>query len=263
MRRPIPFRPSLFFRSLLGKRAAPNANIVAPVRDVDDVHNTTPETDDELHQCWNRVRAHLQTDAAWSTTRLGLYFRTLCVPPALYLAGLARMHEHFDVSSMRALHPEKEPDLAAAMDFATRAGEAALLLYRRNPGALDPDELRGQEQAQTHFMACVVDLANRGMHHTSMDDLRFLALTATVRHGASAPGRDWELLLAEEIRWCLAAHPIVQAALMQKYPGTAPYLREFALLCELVPPLDAMHRVWYPRLEQDCLVYALPDGATL
>lgn len=232
-------------------------------RDSEDFHENTPINDDAIRQCWNRVRAQLQTDAAWSTARLGLYFRTVCVPPAIYLSGLSRMSQHFDVSCMRALHPDRDSGLAATMDFATRAGTAALLLYRRMPGILEPDELAGQELAQTHFMASVVDLANRGMHHTSMDELRFLALAATFRRGASAPGRDWKILLAEEPRWCLAATPAVRPTLMQAYPETVPYFMEFAMMRELVPTLDALQRVWYPPSKEDSTVYALPDGTAL
>lgn len=260
MRRSI---TSLLFRFFLNKSTIQHEKQVAPARDLDAFHESTPETDEDLRQCWSRVRAQLQTDASWSAARLGLYFRTVCTPPALYLAGLARMSQHLDVSCMQVLDSGKEPTLAATMDFATRAGQASLLLYRRTPGALGPQELAEQEQAQTHFMASVVDLANRGVHHTSTDDLRFLALAATFRRGASAPGRDWTLLLAEEPRWCLAAFPQVRPALMQAHPQTASYFREFDMLRELVPTLDALHRVWYPPGEDESTVYALPDGAAL
>ena len=97
------------------------------------------------------------------------------------------MAHNFELSSMQVVHPKKEPELAQTMAFATRAGAAALLLYRRIPGTMEPRELAPQEQAQAHYMASVVDLANRGQYATSMNDLQYLSLAATFRRDAGAP----------------------------------------------------------------------------
>lgn len=231
--------------------------------DLDDCHDKPPATDEDLAQCWSRVRAQLQTDTAWNKARLGLYFRTLCAPPTLYLSGIDAMKQHFDMSNMQALYPEKEPDLAATMAFATRAGQAALLLYQRDNARLEPNALAQQEQSQTHFMANVVDMANRKQYQTSTDDLRYLALVATLRKGAAAPGRNWEACIPEEPRWCLCSSLLERNALIELYPQTAPYLSEFTMLCELVSPLDAAHRIWYPPTPSESMTYALPDGTAL
>lgn len=229
----------------------------------DSVHDIVPSNDEELHQCWTSVRAQMQKDTSWSPERLSLYFRTLCVPPTLFLRGQASMARDFDLSTMQVMDPKREPELNQTMAFATRAGTASLLLYRRTPGTIEPKELALQEQAQAHYMASVVDLANRGKHDTSANDLQYLALAATFRRDAGAPRRDWSSLLFQELRWCLAAPAQTRHLLMQSHPETVPHLREFTMLCELVSPFEALHQIWYPSPRNDVTLYALPDGATL
>lgn len=208
-------------------------------------HHSPPTTKEELQQCWLDVRSKLQRDARWNEDALGLYYRTLCIPPMYALTGIERLTELLDMATMQVLHPHEQPALVAAMDLATRAGACALLLYRRTPEPLTPRQLSRQEWAQAHFMNSVVNCAHGGESKTN-DDLRCMAIGATLRAGAGAPCRDWDVLVLDDARWSLAAAADERHALMEKYPQTRQYLEPFSMLCQLVDPPAALHRLWYP-----------------
>lgn len=44
-------------------------------------HHSPSKTKEELEQCWLNVRSLLQRDTPWNEEALGLYYRTLCIPP--------------------------------------------------------------------------------------------------------------------------------------------------------------------------------------
>lgn len=207
-------------------------------------HHSPPKTKEELEQCWLNVRSLLQRDTPWNEQALGLYYRTLCIPPMYALTGVERLTQLLDMATMQVIHPNDQPVLAAAMDLATRAGTCAQLLYRRTSEALSANELSQQEWAQAHFMNSVVNAAHRAEPKTN-DDLRCMAIGATMRGGAGAPNRNWPVLIEDDPRWALAAPVAEQSSLMVQYPQTRQYLEPFSMLCQLVPPLQALHRLWY------------------
>lgn len=221
-------------------------------------HASPPTTKEELEQCWLYVRSQLQRDTSWSEDALGLYYRTLCIPPMYALTGVGKLANLMDMATMQVLTPSEQPALAAAMGLATRAGICAQLLYRRTSEALSANELSQQEWAQAHFMNSVVNCAHRGELRTD-DDLRCMAIGATMRASAGAPNRNWNSLLQDDARWSLAAPPSEHCALMVQYPQTRQYLEPFSMLCQLVPPLQALHRLWYPCPEAASTL-SLPGG---
>ena len=221
-------------------------------------HHSPPKTKEELEQCWLNVRSLLQRDTPWNEEALGLYYRTLCIPPMYALTGVERLVQVLDLATMQALNPSVQPVLAQAMDLATRAGTCATLLYRRSSAELYAEQLSQQEWAQAHFLNSVVNAAHRAEPKTN-DDLRCMAIGATMRGGAGAPNRNWPVLIKDDPRWSQAAPAAEQSGLMVQYPQTRQYLDPFMLLCQLVPPLQALHRLWYPSPEAGSTL-SLPGG---
>lgn len=221
-------------------------------------HHSPPKTKEELEQCWLNVRSLLQRDTPWNEEALGLYYRTLCIPPMYALTGVERLVQVLDLATMQVLNPSVQPVLAQAMDLATRAGTCATLLYRRSSAELYAEQLSQQEWAQAHFLNSVVNAAHRAEPKTN-DDLRCMAIGATMRGGAGAPNRNWPVLIKDDPRWSQAAPAAEQSGLMVQYPQTRQYLEPFMLLCQLVAPLQALQRLWYPSPEAGSTL-SLPGG---
>ena len=92
-----------------------------------------------------------------------------------------------------------------AVAAATRmACTCATLLYRRSSAELYAEQLSQQEWAQAHFLNSVVNAAHRAEPKTN-DDLRCMAIGATMRGGAGAPNRNWPVLIGLCLA-VLAAH---------------------------------------------------------
>lgn len=220
-------------------------------------HPNPPLTTDALHACIERSSQLLGEDKRWHPDFLALHFRTLCLPTTLVDKGLNAVREVIDTASMQPLDRTATPDLARIMDFATRASVASLVLYRKRPDYLNPILAQELGLACAYYRGYIIKLVkNDDVHHT-VTDLRFLASLCTIRPDASAPHRDWEALLADDIRWCLVADAREWPGLILAYPQTAPYLELFAVLKQLVSPGEAMRQLWYPSSPNEAV--ELPD----
>lgn len=220
-------------------------------------HLSVPYNDDSLAKCYKEAYDSLSEPKRWREDFLGLQYRTLCLPKDVVKSGFAQVAKLFDVSTMTPLDPQAYPDLARTMDFATRAGIAALMIYRLTVDKLDDEHVGQQEWSASYYRSHIRLRAERLQVDASMDDLRFLAASCTLRSGAGAPKRDWPALMKDSTKWCLVAPRHEWLALADAYPQTQPYFEAFTMLQDLVTPTEALRQLWYAPGPADVL--QLPD----
>ena len=231
----------------------PIANADPPLR----AHMSVPYDAQSLDQCIKDAYDSLTKPTRWRQDFLGLQYRTLCLPKELVKQGFAEVSKVVDVSTMAPLDPAAHPDLTRIMDFATRAGVAALMLYRNTVDKLDDVDAGKQDWSISYYRSFVRMRAEKLDVDLSLDDLRFLAATSTLRSGAGAPKRDWPVLMQDDTKWCLVAPRQEWPDLIETYPQTHPFFEASSMLKDLVSPPDALRQVWYSPAPAESL--ALPD----
>lgn len=220
-------------------------------------HMNPPHDDQSLEKCSKDAYDKLSTPNRWRQDFLGLQYRTLCLPKSLVKQGFAEVTKVVDVATMVPLDPLAHPDLARTMDFSTRAGVAALMLYRQTVDTLDPVDAGKLDWSISYYRSYVRMRAEKLDVDASLDDLRFLAATSTLRSGAGAPKRDWPALMEDDTKWCLVAPRQEWPHLMEAYPQTRPFFDTFSMLNDLVSPAHALRQAWYSTAPAEIL--ALPD----
>lgn len=220
-------------------------------------HPNPPYDDESLKKCVRNSWELLTEDKRWRQDFIGLHLRTMCLPKTLTAIGFNAVAQVVNVATMHPLDPIQTPELASAMDFATRAGVAAMVLYRRTPKKLTQEQYVQLDWAIASYRSHIVRKVEKLDTHDTVEDLRFLASSCMLREKTCSHNRDWSVLIPDDIRWCLAAGKDDWPMLMEIYPKTREYLEAFAVLCELVSPVDALRRVWYTQTPVDQL--ALPD----
>lgn len=220
-------------------------------------HPSPPYDDDSLTKCVYKSQTLLTEDQRWRQDFLGLHFRTICLSKAQLALGFKGLSKIMHMGTMHPLDSALTPDSSRVMNFATRAGIAALMLYRRTSAPLNSDQAGDIGWAQAYYKSHVGLKADKLDVDDSVDDLRLLAAVCTFRAGASAPNRDWPVLIKDDPRWCLVSCKEEWPALMNAYPQTRSYLELFSIACTLVPPAEALHHSWYSQ--NPIVSIALPD----
>ena len=216
-----------------------------------------PHDDNSLIKCLHRSQSFLTEDKRWRQDFLGLHFRTICLSKAQLALGFKGLSEVMNMETMHPLDSVLTPDSSRVMNFATRAGIAALMLYRRTPAPLNSDQEDGIGWAQAYYKSHVTLKADKLDVDYSVEDLRLLAAACSFRAGASVPNRDWSVLLEDDPRWCFVSCKEEWPALMRTYPQTRESLELFSIACTLVPPAEALHHSWYSQ--KPLVSVVLPD----
>ena len=189
---------------------------------------------------------------------MGLYFRTLCLLPNLEQLNFDAIAKIVNFATMLPLDSIQTPELRKRTDFATRASVAAIVFYFQPGNVLTNVQTSLMSCACSYYQSEVMLKAEKPDANDTVEDLRLLASSCcVVCEYVFAPNHDWSLLIADDVRWCMVAGKDDWRMLMDTYPQTREYLEPFAVLCELVAPIDALRRVWYARAPVEQL--ALPD----
>lgn len=220
-------------------------------------YSNPPCDDASLQDCIRKAYNFVVSQRNGRQDFLSLNFRTLCLPKALVAQGFNAVSSVINVSTMYPVYKDEHPDIAKTMDFATRAGIASLLLHRATPEPLHLEQRDGIGWALAYYRKHIIECVEQLDTNATLDDLRFIAASCTLRPGANVPNRDWEALLKDDIKWCLAAEKQEWPTLIQTYPQTRAYFETLFIVNTLVPPMDALRHVWYSATPTEHI--ALPD----
>ena len=220
-------------------------------------HRSPPYDDASWKAQFTTSWAFVAEDKRWRQDFLGLHFRTLFLAKRLEFQEFKSVSSVVDMATMYPLDAQARPDLAVIADYATRAGIAAIMLYRRTSAGLNARQTEQLDWSIAYYRGHIMLRAARGDTNATVDDLRFLAAQCALKPTSAAPNRDWKALMDDYTRWCLVASKHEWPDLMNDYPLTRPYLEAFAILTELVTPAQALQQVWYSSEPSESL--ALPD----